>query len=255
MFNLFRSTEKRTPPDGPSSIGDNRRGYSIGDINCRLDMLRPMIDKVAADDWTRGPIGSTDLILLGDYVDRGPASAAVLDFIIRLRDWWPGLHCLRGNHEEVFAMAARGDESALRFMTRIGGRETLLSYGASEAELDSMTLGQLRDWMMHAVPQAHLDFIDSLKDQMLIGDYAFVHAGIRPEVPMAAQEETDLRWIRDEFLNWEAPHDYIVVHGHSITAEVDEQPNRIGIDTGAYATGKLTALGLQATDRWIITTD
>jgi len=254
MLRLFRSRSAPALPLDPPSLGSGRRAYAIGDIHGRLDLLRQLVDRVAADDLKRGPVDRTDIILLGDYIDRGPESAGVIDFVMRLRDWWPDSTCLQGNHEEVFLMAARGDESALRFLTRIGGRETLLSYGASEAELDAMTLGQLRDWLMANIPEAYLAFIESMPEKIVIGDYAFVHAGVRPRVPMAEQEARDLRWIRDEFLTSSEPHDHFIVHGHSITATVEERPNRIGIDTGAYASGILTAVGLEGTDRWFMST-
>ncbi len=254
MFRLFKSKpEPNVLLDAPN-LGEDRRVYAIGDIHGRLDLLTRLIDKIAADDLARGPNGTTELVMLGDFVDRGPESAGVIEFVMRLRDWWPAITCLQGNHEEVFLMAARGDESALRFMTRIGGRETMLSYGATETNLDEMTLGQLRDWLMAAVPEAHLQFIESMTDRVVIGDYCFVHAGIRPQVPLDEQEGRDLRWIRDEFLTFETPHQHFVVHGHSITAGVEQKANRMGIDTGAYATGVLTAVGLEGTEQWFLST-
>ncbi len=254
MFRLFRSKSEPDMLIDPPDLGEGRRAYAIGDVHGRLDLLMEIIDMIAEDDLARGPAGTTELIMLGDFVDRGPESAGVIDYMMRLRDWWPDIHCLQGNHEEVFLMAARGDESALRFMTRIGGRETLLSYGASEDDLDRMTLGQLRDWLMASVPEEHLQFMENMKDRLTIGNYAFVHAGVRPQVPMDEQDGRDLRWIRDEFLNFERPHDYFVIHGHSITSGVEQRKNRIGIDTGAYATGVLTAVGLEGRDQWFMST-
>jgi serine/threonine protein phosphatase 1 len=255
MFSFLRpSTQARQPRLGPPSLGENRRVYAVGDIHGRLDLLREIIDKIAADDWSRGPIGSTQLILLGDYVDRGADSARVIDFIIYLSQWWPDLHCLMGNHEEVFLMAAGGDEGALRFLLRIGGRETLISYGLQPDELDSMELAQIAEWMAGAIPESHLEFIAKLEDKLVIDDYLFVHAGVRPEIPTDQQNPRDLRWIRDEFLAWEGDHDQLVIHGHSISEDVEICTNRIGIDTGAYATGRLTAIGLQGTDQWFLQT-
>jgi len=254
MFRLFRSKPDRERLVEEPDLGEDRRAYAIGDIHGRLDLLKQVIDKIAEDDFARGPVGQTDIILLGDFVDRGPQSSDVLDYVMTLSQFWPNVTCLQGNHEEVFLMAARGDEAALRFMTRIGGRETIISYGATERDLDQMTLGQLRDWLMSAVPEAHLRFIEGMSDRLVIGDYAFVHAGIRPQVPLDEQEGRDLRWIRDEFLTYEEPHDHFVIHGHSITAGVDRKSNRIGIDTGAYVTGVLTAIGLQGRDQWFLST-
>ncbi len=256
MLRFFRSSAQATDATTarfPPSIGPNRRAYAIGDVHGRLDLLRDLIDKIAADDWSRGQIASTDLILLGDYVDRGPQSAQVIDFIVRLSRWWPNLHCLMGNHEEVFLLATQGDEGALRFLTRIGGRETILSYGISEEELTGMTFGQLRDWLIETVPAEHVDFLSGLHERIVFEDYAFVHAGIRPGVTMEKQEAKDLRWIRDEFLESEVRHDHFIIHGHSISEEVEIQSNRIGIDTGAYASGRLTAIGLEGTERWFLT--
>lgn len=255
MFGLFKSKPAPAVLVDPPHLGEDRRVYAIGDIHGRLDLLTQLIDKIADDDLARGPAGSpTQLVFLGDFVDRGPESAGVIDYVMQLREWWPSITCLQGNHEEVFLMAARGDESALRFMTRIGGRETLLSYGATEYDLDQMTLGQLRDWLMGAVPERHLQFIESMEDKLLIGDYAFVHAGIRPQVPMDQQDARDLRWIREEFLSFEPAHQYCVIHGHSIATSVEQRGNRIGIDTGAYATGVLTAVGLEGMEQWFLST-
>ncbi len=257
MLRFFRSARAEVPDlldRPPPSVGEDRRIYAVGDVHGRLDLLRELIDKIAADDWARGPVSSTELVLLGDYVDRGPQSAQVIDFIVRLARWWPNLHCLMGNHEEVFLLALRGDESALRFMTRIGGRETILSYGIEAEALDAMTLGQLRDALSEIVPEDHVAFLAGLDEQIAFGDYAFVHAGIRPGVPLDSQEPKDLRWIRDEFLESDVPHERFIVHGHSITEEVEVLSNRIGIDTGAYATGRLTAIGLEGTEQWFLTT-
>jgi len=254
MFGLFKS---KSAPDvlvDPPDLGEGRRVYAVGDIHGRLDLLQQLVDKIADDDLARGPAGTTELILLGDFVDRGPDSAGVLDYVLQLQQWWPAITCLQGNHEEVFLMAARGDESALRFMTRIGGRETLLSYGATEQDLDQMTLGELRDWLMTAVPERHLQFMENMAEKVIIGDYAFVHAGIRPQVPLDEQEPRDLRWIRDEFLTFDGAHEYFVIHGHSITNGVEHRGNRMGIDTGAYATGMLTAVGLEGTEQWFLST-
>lgn len=257
MLRFFRSAPPEAPDISdrpPPSLAPDRRVYAVGDVHGRLDLLRELIDKIAADDWARGPIASTELVLLGDYVDRGPQSAQVIDFIVRLARWWPNLHCLMGNHEEVFLLALQGDESALRFMTRIGGRETILSYGIAEEALDAMTFGELRDALTEVVPAEHVEFLASLDEQIRFEDYAFVHAGIRPGVALDNQEAKDLRWIRQEFLESEARHERFIIHGHSITDGVEILTNRIGIDTGAYASGRLTAIGLEGTEQWFLTT-
>ncbi len=241
---------------GPPSVGADRRVYAIGDVHGRVDLLMELLDRIGGDDWRRKQRDDTTLVLLGDYIDRGPNSREVIDFIIKLREQWPSVTCLMGNHEQVFQMAIQGDEQAVRFFTRqgVGGRETLMSYGARADELDRMSATELWEWIDQAVPQAHKDFLASLNSMAIIGDYAFVHAGIQPGVPMEEQEETDLYWIRDTFLEDEAPHPYMIVHGHSIRESVERRSNRIGIDTGAYATGRLTAIGLEGTDCWFLST-
>ncbi len=151
-------------------------------------------------------------------------------------------------------MAARGDQGAVSFFRRIGGMETLASYGlplSLSADMDDRAIAH---WMMNYIPRADVDFLDSFVDHLTVGDYLFVHAGIRPRVPIAEQRPSDLRWIRGDFLNHGGRHDKMVVHGHSITPEVENLANRIGIDTGAYYSGRLTAIGLEGADRWFLQT-
>lgn len=257
MLGLFRSKKERPPLEGPPSIGAHRRVYAIGDVHGRVDLLIDLVETIGRDDWRRRPCAAgTALVLLGDYVDRGPRSRDVIDFILKLQEQWRDLTCLMGNHEQVFLMALSGDEQALRFFIRdgVGGRQTLTSYGLTEEEIDTLETPALWERMAQAVPQAHRDFLASLSSQVIIGDYAFVHAGIQPGVPMAEQEEADLYWIRDPFLEFDGAHPYMIVHGHSIREDVDLRENRIGIDTGAYASGRLTALGLEGTERWVLET-
>ena len=150
--------------------------------------------------------------------------------------------------------AWEGDRKAAGLFHRVGGRETLLSYGVTEIEYDACDLGDLADLIGKYVPVEHIAFLRKFVDQWQCGDYLFVHAGIRPGVPLDEQRDSDLRWIRREFLDDPRDHGVMVVHGHSITEAVDEQPNRIGIDTGAFASGKLTALGIEGTEKWVLST-
>lgn len=256
MLDLLRPKRDRQTFAGPPSVGADRRVYAIGDIHGRYDLLVELLDMIGRDDWRRKHREDTSLVLLGDYVDRGPQSREVIDFILKLREQWPDLTCLMGNHEQVFLMAINGDEQAVRFFTRegVGGRETLMSYGIAAEQIDALEPAELWDLIDKAVPQEHRDFLASLNSQAIIGDYAFVHAGIQPGVPMNEQEETDLYWIRDVFLNSEEAHPYMIVHGHSIREDVEMRTNRIGIDTGAFATGRLTAIGLEGTECWFLNT-
>jgi serine/threonine protein phosphatase 1 len=177
----------------------------------------------------------------------------VIDRLIQLRDSRTA-HFLLGNHDEVFLKAASGDLKALRFLTKIGGKETILSYGLSIEEYEVADYSELARLVTEKVPPAHTEFLSSFHDYLQIGDYLFVHAGIRPGVSLDEQSTTDLRWIRGEFLNCRDHHGTMVIHGHSISEEPDVRGNRVGIDTGAFASGRLTAIGLEEADRWFLST-
>ena len=232
---------------------DGQRIYAIGDIHGRLDLFDRLLDLVHTDDARRERV-DTQIILLGDLVDRGPDSRGVVERAMQLRDGPLDTRFLMGNHEEVFVRAVGGDLRALRMLLRIGGRETMMSYGISAQEYRSLDFEDLSALLKQKVPQDHLDFLDGFEDLIEAGDYLFVHAGIRPGVELAEQSSSDMRWIRQEFLGHRESHAKLVVHGHSITDDVDIRPNRIGIDTGAFATGRLTAIGLEGADRWFLST-
>jgi serine/threonine protein phosphatase 1 len=248
-MNFWRRAKRgAAPPD----IGD-RRVYAIGDVHGCADLLDALLAMIAQDDKDR-PRKPISLILLGDLVDRGPQSRAVVETVIALAGSGGDVRCLKGNHEEAFVLSARGDLRALPLFRRMEGEATLASYGLDPALFRVMTDAELADWMENHVPRAHIDFLDALPDSIAIGDYLFVHAGIRPGVPIADQSPADLRWIRQEFLAHRGRHPSMIVHGHSISEDVDEQAGRIGIDTGAFLSGRLTALGLEGTSRWTLQT-
>lgn len=247
VFEVEEAVETRA-----ASIGENKRVYAIGDIHGRADLFADLLRRIDNDDADSIPC-PTELILLGDLIDRGPSSRQVVEHAMLLSHSG-AMRCLKGNHEEIFIRAARGEVAATRFFCRIGGEQTLRSYGLSDADYASMDAQQMTDWMLANIPRAHVDFIDSFEDLIEIGDYVFVHAGIRPHVPLSAQEPEDLRWIRAEFLKCKEAFGKVVIHGHTITQNVDEHANRIGIDTGAYMSGKLTAIGLQGEEHWFLST-
>ena len=234
------------------SVPEGLRIYAIGDIHGRSDLLDQLLTLIDEDDAARGP-ARTELIFLGDLVDRGPDSVGVIERLMALRETRP-VRFLMGNHEEVFLKAAAGDLRALRFLVRIGGRETLLSYGISEEEYAGLDFDDLMALVREKVPAAHLDFLSGFESWIEIGDYLFVHAGLRPGVAVEDQKTSDLCWIREDFLSHRDSFGKMVVHGHSITEEIDERPNRIGIDTGAFASGRLTAIGLEGGSRWYLST-
>ena len=137
----------------------------------------------------------------------------------------------------------------LRHFLKHGGRETVLSYGVDQHRYNNASLEDLQELMRRHVPASDLRFIQSFEEYVTLGDYAFVHAGINPEVPLEAQTRQDLLWIRDPFLGFAGQHSHVIVHGHTIVEHVEERANRIGIDTGAYRFGRLTALVLEGSER------
>ena len=251
MFNFFRKPMREAART--ASVPPGKRFYAIGDIHGRLDLLDQLLALIDADDAGRSD-AECQLIFLGDLIDRGPDSAGVVERARAIHAAAPSTQLLMGNHEEVFLKALDGDEKAMRFFCRIGGRETILSYGISESDYLRFDHEQLIAAMQQAVPASHRDFLASFSDMFVIGDYAFVHAGIRPGMPLAEQRPGDLRWIREPFLDSDESHECVVIHGHTITEAVDFRANRIGIDTGAHLTGKLTCLGLESDQRWTIMT-
>lgn len=244
-----------------TQVPPGERVYAVGDIHGRRDLFEQMIALIEADDAARGDVAAhhadagsgavkTTVILLGDLIDRGPDSAGV---IAAARAWAErrSVRILAGNHEEMFLGAFEREET-LRHFLRHGGRETLLSYPIDPDDYARMTLDELRAAMPQFVPEADLAFLRGLEDQVRIGDYVFVHAGIRPGVPLEEQVPSDMRWIRGEFIADRTARDFAVVHGHTIVDEPELSPWRLGIDTGAYASGRLTAVGLEGAERWLL---
>lgn len=250
MLKLLRSLlDYRTEPEVVPSLPDGQRVYAIGDIHGRYDLLCRMIARIEADEVGR-PAAETTVILLGDLVDRGPDSAGV---IATAREWAKrrNVRILAGNHEEMFLGSFERDET-LRHFIRHGGRETLLSYPIEPDVYSRATLEELRAIMREAVPAEDIEFMKSMEDRIQIGDYVFVHAGVRPGVPLEEQKISDLRWIRGEFIEGPETRNFAVVHGHTILETPHVSPLRISLDTGAYSSGLLSAIGLEGTARWLI---
>lgn len=252
LTKFFRPRGRQTA--GQPTIPPGERVYAIGDIHGCADLLNAVIAMIEADDLARGPARTT-VIFLGDVVDRGPDSARVIDRLIAFSEARGDVRCLLGNHEEIFLGALEGEPKALRLFCRIGGRETVLSYGMDAAEYERLDYEELVERLATLVPSRHRAFLTGFEDMIVIGDYAFVHAGVRPSTALDAQRRSDLRWIRDPFLDHRAPLEKMIVHGHTMNDDVAYGVHRIGIDTGAYATGRLTALGLEGGDTWLIQTD
>lgn len=251
---MIRFLKSKRAARARPSVPAGARVYAIGDIHGRLDCLRALLDRIGEDNDTRGP-ADVHLILLGDLIDRGPDSAGVVRLARAMQQGSDNVRILKGNHEEVLIEAYHGDARATRGLIEIGGGPTLASYGIGEEEAGEGTFEDLAALIGARIPAEDVDFLDAGEDMVRMGDYLFVHAGIRPGVPFEEQRGNDLRWIRGEFLRSTADHSAVVVHGHTITDAVDEQANRIGIDTGAHRSGVLTAIGLEGEDRWFLSTE
>jgi serine/threonine protein phosphatase 1 len=244
LFSSRKKGDARLP-----KVPEGTRYYVIGDIHGRLDLYNALIEAIERDHASRRDL-KAHVVLLGDLVDRGPDSAGVLR---RTREWQAkrSVRVLAGNHEEMFLDSFERPQ-VLRHFLKHGGRETVLSYGMEKNDFATMTLDDLFERIWEIVPQEDRDYVESFEEKIIAGDYLFVHAGIDPQIPLAQQERKDLLWIREPFLNHEGPLEKVVVHGHTIFDSVMDCGNRIGIDTGAFRSGVLTALVLEGSDRRVM---
>jgi serine/threonine protein phosphatase 1 len=241
----------KAAPDSKPRLPAGYRLYAIGDIHGRDDLLAELLAEIEADTARRDPAKRV-LVFLGDLIDRGPASKEVVE---RLRAYRPAgtrLVFLAGNHEEVLLRILDGEARLVPDWLRFGGAECLRSYGADPDRLRRISPARALETIRSAIPRSHAEFLSTFDDTFCAGDYLFVHAGIRPGIPLAEQAPSDLRWIREPFLTDSSDHGFLIVHGHTIREGIDERTNRIGIDTGAYRFGVLTALALEGGDRWFI---
>ena len=249
MISRFLSKSRRQSlPKGPPGS----RAYAIGDVHGRLDLMLDLLATIEADTAARGP-AKTWLVFLGDLVDRGPDSKGVIDHLINSPPGFGRSVFLKGNHEEFFESVLMGDDGLVQRWLTYGGSECAASYGVSSGWALNASQTDIMDRLISEVPKSHVEFLGNMADTFRFGDYLFVHAGVRPGVQLEKQVSGDLRWIREGFLEDPSDHGVVVVHGHTIVEAPEERPNRIGIDTGAYRTGMLTALGLEGTERWYLT--
>jgi serine/threonine protein phosphatase 1 len=246
MFQALRQIFARSEDAPLPAVPPGQRVYAVGDIHGRRDLFEALLAAIDADDAAAGP-AETTIILLGDLVDRGPDSAGV---IALARQWQARrrVRILAGNHEEMF-LRGFDELEVFRHFLRHGGRETVLSYGIDRAQFLQATMEEAQQLMRDSVPREDIGYLESFEDMVTIGDYLFVHAGIDPSVPLDEQRRRDLRWIREPFLSHAESHGPVVVHGHTISDAPEDCGNRIGIDTGAFMSGRLTALVLEGTER------
>jgi diadenosine tetraphosphatase ApaH/serine/threonine PP2A family protein phosphatase len=228
--------------------------YAVGDIHGRSDLLAKLLRQIEVDAEQQDAAKKT-LLFIGDYVDRGPDSRGVVEMLLHGLPKGFSAHFLKGNHEELL-LQFLDDARRLDHWRMNGGEETLVSYGV---DVDQLIMSDAppetwREAFMVKLPPAHFDFLRHLSITVQKGDYLFVHAGIRPDVPLHAQDDFDLIWIRDEFLNATEPFGKVVVHGHTPVISPVVRPNRIDIDTGAVFSGCLTALKLKDGERSFLQT-
>ncbi len=248
MINL-RTLFRRLPAVPAPAVPQGQRIYAIGDVHGCAALFDAVLAAIESDDADRAP-ADTAIVLLGDLIDRGPDSAGVIARARALQQR-RNVRLLMGNHEEMF-LAALDDDQTLRDFLRYGGRQTALSYGIDPAAYHAADVAEVGVLLRSHVPADDVAFVAGFEHSVRIGDYLFVHAGVRPGVALEDQKPSDMHWIRGPFLSATDGYGAVVVHGHTIFAKPEIMAGRIGIDTGAYSSGRLTALGLEGTRRWLI---
>jgi serine/threonine protein phosphatase 1 len=244
------------PKTRPGVIPAGHAAYAVGDIHGRLDLLDDILDLIQADAAKHSGDVSRHLVFLGDYVDRGPESRGVVDRL--LQDPLPGFTTIRlmGNHEQALLAFLDGESDGLDWLS-FGGLETLMSYGVPLRRLPHTeeAVTELRLSLAASLPAKHLEFFRRCDLRYVVGDYVFVHAGVRPGISLENQTPIDLMWIRDDFLRARVPlPGKVVVHGHTICDLPQDRDNRINIDTGAFASSRLTCVILRGHERRFVST-
>lgn len=237
MVSLLQSPPAKHKPQLPEGV----RIYAISDIHGCAHLLKPMLRVIDADLAHSRPPDAIE-VFMGDYIDRGPDTRSTLDILVE-RSRRGNAIFLKGNHE-AFLVNVFEDPSLFDDWLRVGGAQTLMSYGLAPDSRQDGPAELLRE-LLRAMPPEHVEFLDNLRLTFTCGDFFFVHAGVRPGVALSEQQEGDLLWIRDEFLQSEEHFGKYVVHGHTPVRSADVRDNRANIDTGAYATGNLTLMSIQ----------
>ncbi|TGX53510.1 serine/threonine protein phosphatase [Sphingomonas gei] len=231
---------------------DGQRVIAIGDIHGRWDLLETLI-RAVEQHVTTGPAIPNQLVFLGDFIDRGPDSRRVVDFLRSAQKNSPRVHVLLGNHEQAMLHSVEGNSDAQGMWLEHGAAATLRSFGADlpHPGEDNYAFGAR---IAGALGAETIDWLRDLPLSFRLGGYFFCHAGVRPGRSLGKQSVEDLLWIREAFLDSERQHGAVIVHGHSVAEDIEIRPNRIGVDTGAYRTGKLSAVILSDSGNWAIST-
>ena len=226
-------------------VPEGARAYVIGDVHGCDTKLQSLLKIIQEDIATSPPVDDIYLVLLGDLIDRGPNSKSVVETLISLN--YPHITpiFLLGNHEKIFLDVLSGEISKLNAWMSFGGKATCRSYNVTNLGAIHYAPEKIVSKLQASVPKEHIEFLRTFKDYWVLGDYMFVHAGIRPGRALSKQTKKDLLWIREPFLSSRSRHQHMIVHGHSIVKEAEFHINRIAIDTGAYNGGALTCLRLQ----------
>ena len=241
---------RKAKTKGKAMLPEGTRIYAIGDIHGCVDQLEQLLKAIKKD--AKDYDGDVRLVFLGDYIDRGPDSRGVIELLTTSKVPGTKQYFIKGNHEEAMLDVFDGRAKKAASWLSYGGKEMMESYGVGRKALYDAG-GDAGALLREVMPDHHQQFFRDLRRKKRIGDYLFVHAGIRPGVPIKEQEDSDLLWIRDRFLKSDRDHGVVVVHGHTISGKPESKKNRIGIDTGCYATGRLTAVRLQLDERAFIT--
>ncbi len=248
FLSLFRRSAANAPPE----LQPGRRIYAVGDIHGFADRLDALLGLIVADLAATPPV-QAEAVFLGDYIDRGPNSAAVLDRLAR-GDLPVPFVALRGNHEALL-LDALADPAGMAHWCRSGGDATLASYGIDLVRhAGRKDLLRARAALLERMPLDHRRFVAETVLYYEASPYTFVHAGLRPGVPLDRQSVDDLLWIRDEFFRAAPSIEGVVVHGHTPRRRPENEPHRINVDTGVFKYGTLTCVVLEGADRRFIST-
>lgn len=251
MLSLFKKKSPQKAQRRARSGPADKRCYAIGDVHGCLAELQSLLARIEADHRSK-PAKQAAVVFLGDLVDRGPDTKGVIDLLRSHPLPFADMYLLMGNHEEMMLKALRKKPETIERWFHYGGDMTALSYGVGPGEMTGRDAEFQQQRLRSAIPQSHLDFLSKGYESLRFGDYLLVHAGVRPGVELDNQSRRDLMWIREGFIESDAEHGAMIVHGHTISDGVEVLPNRIGVDTGVYQTGILSAICLENTEISVI---